>query len=102
MPTVTQPRLHHLALTVTDLDASVKWYETIFDVHFLMDVPHPGGVGKILADPNMRAHVRAAPTRHQRRPPLHRNQQQAWTMQASSSPPAQTWKSGRNTSKPTA
>jgi len=43
MPTVTQPRLHHLALTVTDLDASVKWYETIFDVHFLMDVPHPGG-----------------------------------------------------------
>jgi glyoxylase I family protein len=53
MPTVAQPRLHHLALTVTDLDASVKWYQTIFDVHFLMDVPHPGGVGKILADPNM-------------------------------------------------
>src|ERR1035437_10233461 len=53
MSTVTQPRLHHLALTVTDLDASVRWYEIIFDVHFLMDVPHPGGVGKILADPEM-------------------------------------------------
>jgi len=26
MPTVTQPRLHHLALTVTDRDASVRWY----------------------------------------------------------------------------
>ena len=50
MPTVTQPRLHHLALTVTDLDARVRWYEAVFDVRFLMDVPHHGGVGKILAD----------------------------------------------------
>jgi glyoxylase I family protein len=53
MATIAQPRLHHLALTVTDLNVSVKWYEAIFGVHFLMDVPHPGGVGKILADPNM-------------------------------------------------
>jgi glyoxylase I family protein len=52
MPTVTQPRLHHLALTVTDLDASVRWYEAVFGVHLLMDVPHPGGVGTILADPD--------------------------------------------------
>jgi glyoxylase I family protein len=53
MPTVTQPRLHHLALTVTDLDASVQWYESVFGVHFLMDVSHHGGVGKILADPDL-------------------------------------------------
>ncbi|MGH3983642.1 MAG: VOC family protein [Pseudonocardiaceae bacterium] len=46
MPVVAQPRLHHLALTVTDLDARVRW---CFDVRFLMDVPHHGGVGKILA-----------------------------------------------------
>ena len=50
MPTPSAPILHHLALTVTDLDASVGWYEAVFDVHFVMDVPHPGGVGKILAD----------------------------------------------------
>ncbi|MCW2594785.1 MAG: hypothetical protein QOJ37_935 [Pseudonocardiales bacterium] len=53
MPTVTPPRLHHLAITVTDLDASVRWYEAVFDVRHLMDVPHPGGVGRILADADM-------------------------------------------------
>ena len=52
MPSVTQPRLHHLAVTVTDLDASVAWYGSIFDVHPVLDVPHPGGVGKILAGPD--------------------------------------------------
>jgi glyoxylase I family protein len=50
MPSVARPHLHHLALTVTDLDASVRWYEAVFGVHFLMDVPHEGGVGKVLAD----------------------------------------------------
>jgi glyoxylase I family protein len=50
MPTGTQLRLHQLALTVTDLDASVRWYAAIFDVHPVLDVPHEGGVGKILAD----------------------------------------------------
>ncbi len=50
MPTVARPRLHHLALTVTDLDASMRWYEDVFDVTFQMDAPHPGGVGKVLAD----------------------------------------------------
>jgi glyoxylase I family protein len=49
MPDVTQPRLHHLAITVTDLDASVLWYESVFDVHPILDVPHDGGVGRILA-----------------------------------------------------
>ncbi len=52
MSTPTPLRLHHLALTVTDLDASVRWYESVFDVQFLMDTPHDGGVGKILADPD--------------------------------------------------
>ena len=49
---ITQPRLHHLALTVSDLEASVQWYGAVLDVHFLMDVPHHGGVGRILADPD--------------------------------------------------
>jgi glyoxylase I family protein len=47
---VTPARLHHLALTVTDVDASVPWYESVFDIRFQMDAPHPGGVGKLLAD----------------------------------------------------
>ncbi len=53
MPTVTHPRLHHLAVTVTDLDASVPWYEGVFGVNFLMDAPHQGGLGKVLADDAM-------------------------------------------------
>jgi hypothetical protein len=28
MSNPTQPHLHHLAITVTDLDASVEWYES--------------------------------------------------------------------------
>jgi catechol 2,3-dioxygenase-like lactoylglutathione lyase family enzyme len=50
MTTVTQPRLHHLALTVTDLDSSVQWYGEVFGVQPILDVPHQGGVGRILAD----------------------------------------------------
>jgi catechol 2,3-dioxygenase-like lactoylglutathione lyase family enzyme len=43
-------RLHHIAITVTDLDASIAWYERVFGITFQMEVPHPGGTGKILAD----------------------------------------------------
>jgi glyoxylase I family protein len=50
MSDTPQLRLHHLALTVADLDASVQWYEAVFDVHPVMDIPHQGGVGRILAD----------------------------------------------------
>ena len=52
MTTITPARLHHLALTVTDVDVSVPWYETVFGVSFRTDVPHAGGVGKLLADDN--------------------------------------------------
>ena len=50
MATVARARLHHLALTVTDLDASMRWYQYVFDVSYQMDGPHPGGLGKVLAD----------------------------------------------------
>jgi glyoxylase I family protein len=43
-------RLHHIALTVSDLDASVEWYTKVFGVAHLMDAPHTGGIGRILAD----------------------------------------------------
>lgn len=45
------PTLHHIALTVRDLDASVAWYGEVFGVTPLMDVPHEGGTGRVLADP---------------------------------------------------
>lgn len=47
---ITPARLHHIALTVRDLEASVGWYEQVFGVHHQMDVPHVGGTAKILAD----------------------------------------------------
>jgi glyoxylase I family protein len=47
---VTRPNLHHIALTVTDLDVSIPWYEKIFGISFQMEAPHPGGVGMMLAD----------------------------------------------------
>jgi catechol 2,3-dioxygenase-like lactoylglutathione lyase family enzyme len=46
--------LHHVALTVTDLDASIAWYERVFGIAYQMDAPHEGGVGKLLADPEWR------------------------------------------------
>jgi catechol 2,3-dioxygenase-like lactoylglutathione lyase family enzyme len=51
--TVAPAKLHHLALTVTNVDESVDWYEKVFGISFKMDVPHEGGVGKLLADENM-------------------------------------------------
>ncbi len=51
MPDVTLANLHHIALTVTDLDASIAWYERVFVIAYQMDGPHEGGVGKLLADP---------------------------------------------------
>jgi glyoxylase I family protein len=50
MSDAPQLRIHHLALTVSDLDASVQWYGSVFDVHPVMDIPHQGGVGRILAN----------------------------------------------------
>lgn len=53
MTTPHAARLHHIALTVSDLDASVDWYGKVFGVKHLMDAPHEGGVGRILADEAM-------------------------------------------------
>ncbi len=49
-PAVIRPTLHHIALTVTDLAASVRWYEEVFGIRFQKDIPHEGGVGSLLAD----------------------------------------------------
>jgi glyoxylase I family protein len=47
---VPRPGLHHIALTVTDLEASIPWYERVFNIKFAMEVPHEGGTGKLLTD----------------------------------------------------
>ncbi len=44
------PHLHHIAITVTDLDASTRWYEDVFGIRARMDIPHQGGVGRLLTD----------------------------------------------------
>ena len=48
--TVATAALHHLALTVRDLDASVEWYGRVFGIHYQMDAPHPGGFAQLLSD----------------------------------------------------
>lgn len=48
MPTL--PQLHHIAVTVTDLDASTGWYQEVFGLARKMDIPHQGGLGRILTD----------------------------------------------------
>ena len=50
MPNATRPSIHHIALTVTDLDASIAWYEKVFDITYKMEEPHKDGTGKVLAD----------------------------------------------------
>lgn len=46
----TRPQLHHIAVTVTDLDASTGWYQEVFGLARKMDIPHQGGLGRILTD----------------------------------------------------
>jgi glyoxylase I family protein len=45
-----RPKLHHIALTVTDLDASAEWYQNVFRISFVADIPHEGGLGRVLSD----------------------------------------------------
>jgi glyoxylase I family protein len=52
MTAIARPRIHHVALTVTDIDTSVSWYENVFGIRYRRDVPHEGGTGKLLADDN--------------------------------------------------
>lgn len=50
MTTVISAALHHLALTVRDLEASIEWYGQVFGIHYQMDAPHPGGFAQLLSD----------------------------------------------------
>ena len=50
MASVAVPTVNHVALTVTNLDASIPWYERTFGIRYQMEEGHKGGVGKLLAD----------------------------------------------------
>jgi glyoxylase I family protein len=50
MTTAAPARLHHVALTVSDLEASRTWYEEVFGLKYQMDAPHEGGFAQILAN----------------------------------------------------
>jgi catechol 2,3-dioxygenase-like lactoylglutathione lyase family enzyme len=50
MTAVPRPAINHIALTVTDLDASISWYESVFDIQQRMEEAHEGGTGKLLTD----------------------------------------------------
>jgi catechol 2,3-dioxygenase-like lactoylglutathione lyase family enzyme len=43
MPEITG--IHHVSITVTDLERSVPWYSQVLDLTKLMEEPHPDGVG---------------------------------------------------------
>lgn len=40
------PSLHHVVLTVTDIETSVPWYKDLFDLVELADEPHTEGGGQ--------------------------------------------------------
>jgi len=44
-------RIHHLALTVTDVDVSIAWYRRIFGFNRVAEYRHEGGFGVILVLP---------------------------------------------------
>ena len=50
MPKPSAAGLHHIALTVTDLEASITWYQRVFGIAYQMEEAHEGGVGKLLTD----------------------------------------------------
>lgn len=43
--------IHHVALTVTDVDARVAWYKRVFGFQEIGTAPHPGGHGVLLQLP---------------------------------------------------
>jgi catechol 2,3-dioxygenase-like lactoylglutathione lyase family enzyme len=50
MTTTAPARLHHIALTVSDLETSRSWYEDVFGLKYQMDAPHEGGFAQLLAN----------------------------------------------------
>lgn len=46
MPEISS--IHHVSITVTDLDRSVPWYEELFGMNKVVEEPHPDGTGNFV------------------------------------------------------
>lgn len=53
---------NHVAITVTNLDASVSWYQQVFGFEKIAEGPHPGGYAQLLVEP--RSGIALAVHRH--------------------------------------
>src|SRR5438045_1858198 len=51
MPNPNRPTLSNVALTVTNLEKSVPWYESLFNVKSQMEEAFNSGKSHVLADP---------------------------------------------------
>jgi glyoxylase I family protein len=49
--------IQHVALTVTDVEASVRWYQQVLGLDRVTELPHEGGFGVLLATPDLRVFV---------------------------------------------
>ncbi len=46
MPEMTG--VHHVSITVTDLERSVPWYQEVLDMTSVMEGAHPDGTGRVV------------------------------------------------------
>ena len=47
-------QVDHIELYVPDQYEAARWYKQVFGIGYRMEEPHDGGVGKLLADEQMR------------------------------------------------
>lgn len=45
--------IHHISITVTDLDRSVRWYQEVFGMNKVLEGPHPDDTGKYVLLSNL-------------------------------------------------
>jgi glyoxylase I family protein len=56
----------HIDLTVTNVEASVAWYQRVFGLSHVMHETHPGGFAEVLVEP--RSHVFIGLSQHRANP----------------------------------
>jgi glyoxylase I family protein len=47
----------HIDLTVTDVEASMAWYQKVFGLHHVMHETHPGGFAEVLVEPRSQVFI---------------------------------------------